>query len=150
MKVDPQKVAFKPNSNASFCLFLSIQGILRKHSCSASFSFQSQLIAKCEKCEVLRFYGVFSEPRMGGQRNQPFVYTPHKRRGPISAGFFAKLIFSQSEGLRPHYTFLTPKEKIQIFTHNFFLGQGDARSFYCDANPFNLIKCKSSPPPKCI
>ena len=23
---------------------------------------------------------------MGGQRNQPFVYTPHKRRGPISAG----------------------------------------------------------------
>jgi len=23
----------------------------------------------------------------GGQRNQPFVYTPHKRRGPISAEF---------------------------------------------------------------
>ena len=23
---------------------------------------------------------------LGGQKNQPFVYTPHKRRGPISAG----------------------------------------------------------------
>jgi len=88
MKVDPQKVAFKPNSNASFCLFLSIQEILRKHSCGVSFSFQSQLIAKCEECDVLRLPGVFSELRMGGQRNQPFVYTPHKRRGPISAGLF--------------------------------------------------------------
>ena len=50
--------------------------------------FQKRLIAKCpvSGCEVFWLDVVISEPRMGGQRNQPFVYTPHKRRGPISAG----------------------------------------------------------------
>ena len=47
-------------------------------------------VQPCETWNLTPIYVAISERRMGkgkgGQRNQPFVYTPHKRRGPISAG----------------------------------------------------------------
>ena len=47
---------------------------------------------------------------MGGQRNQPFVYTPHKRRGPISAGDNLHNLWSKTLGFAELLILIQRKE----------------------------------------
>ena len=72
------KFTKKWNYHFISCLPLSV---LQKNHQSSSWTVN---------CYYQHCYVAISERRMGkgkgGQRNQPFVYTPHKRRGPISAG----------------------------------------------------------------